>query len=278
MTLEDLKRVQEIDTEILICVDKICSKYNIEYFLYYGTLLGCIRHGGPIPWDGDVDIAMTRDNYMKFLAVAPKEIDSQRYLVKLMGSGCPDYITEIKIGRLGTTYCMPQMEHTDIMHNVQLDIFCLDYAKIVPMKQRLLLLKIWGALRLISLNKSEKLLLKKLVLRSDRRFKWLYVAGLNLMHIMRFIVGEKNIEKIGYYFFVDQSRSSGYYTVAGYKSMWPIECFGIKKKEYSNILFPVPSDYNQILSEEYGDYMRFPPENQRYGKYFSEFIFKEEEM
>lgn len=63
--IEELKKIQ---LEILLCVDKFCSDNHIDYFLDYGTLIGAIRHKGYIPWDDDIDISMTRNNYMKFLA------------------------------------------------------------------------------------------------------------------------------------------------------------------------------------------------------------------
>ncbi len=42
------------------------NEHNIEYFIDGGTLLGCVRDGGQIPWDDDIDIGMTPSNYNKF--------------------------------------------------------------------------------------------------------------------------------------------------------------------------------------------------------------------
>ena len=70
MDSEGLKRLQSVELEILDCFVDICRKYQLQYYLNAGTLLGAVRHQGFIPWDDDVDICMPRSDYEKFLAVA----------------------------------------------------------------------------------------------------------------------------------------------------------------------------------------------------------------
>ncbi|SCW32822.1 lipopolysaccharide cholinephosphotransferase [Ruminococcaceae bacterium YRB3002] len=56
-----------LQLEILKKVAAFCDGNGIRYFIYYGTYLGALRHGGFIPWDDDIDICMPRPDYERFL-------------------------------------------------------------------------------------------------------------------------------------------------------------------------------------------------------------------
>lgn len=65
-----MKKTWAAQLEVLSEFDKVCRAHDIRYFADWGTLLGAVRHHGFIPWDDDIDIAMLRPDYMKFLSVA----------------------------------------------------------------------------------------------------------------------------------------------------------------------------------------------------------------
>ena len=69
-----IKRSWAVALDVLSEVDRICRKYDIKYYAEWGTLLGAVRHAGFVPWDDDLDIAMPRNDYIKFCQVAKQEL------------------------------------------------------------------------------------------------------------------------------------------------------------------------------------------------------------
>lgn len=275
MTREDLKRMQDVQKDILFSIVDICEKNEIEYFLMYGTLIGAVRHGGTIPWDYDIDIAMTRENYMKFYRVASKMSEwLERYDINIMGSGDLEYLSEMKIGRRGSKVYLPGTENLKIMHQMAVDIFLLECVKEVNPKLWDLITKFCSTLRIAKLNWDEKRLLIFCINKSSHRGKIVYKSALYLMHAFRWVIGERRIEKLIHKLIVDDSGESERVAVnIDPGKWWHKNLFSpLEEILYEGRLLTVPRDRHAVLEKVYGDYMCFPPESERYGKYFDEYV------
>ena len=64
---------------MLFYLDNLFTKNNIEYFIYWGTLLGSIRHGGIIPWDTDIDIFINKKDVDLLKRLKPKIEEETHY-------------------------------------------------------------------------------------------------------------------------------------------------------------------------------------------------------
>ena len=71
---ETMKRYWAAQLQVLSEIDKICLRHNLNWFADCGSLLGVVRHKGYIPWDDDLDIAMLRADYECFLEYAREEL------------------------------------------------------------------------------------------------------------------------------------------------------------------------------------------------------------
>lgn len=86
---ETMKHYWAAQMVVLSEVDKICNRHGYSWFTDSGTLLGCVRHKGYIPWDDDLDIAMRRDELNAFLEHARNELP-EGYVI-LNANECNEY-------------------------------------------------------------------------------------------------------------------------------------------------------------------------------------------
>ena len=69
----EMKKVWAVELDLLNEFMRVCNKYGIKYYTAAGTTIGALRHGGFIPWDDDIDVMMTREEYRKLEKIASKE-------------------------------------------------------------------------------------------------------------------------------------------------------------------------------------------------------------
>ena len=77
---EVIKKMQAAEIEILEEFVRVCNKHNLKYYLVGGTLLGAARHKGFIPWDDDIDVAMSAVDFEKFVNLPSSEFNDDYFL------------------------------------------------------------------------------------------------------------------------------------------------------------------------------------------------------
>lgn len=121
---QTVRDVQNVILEIIKYIDNICRKNNITYYIMGGTALGAVRHGGFIPWDDDLDIFMTPEEYMKFKSIFDN-IHSKQYMLQEWRTS-KKYLEYAKVRKNGTTFIEePYKNRTDMHHGIYVDIMIL---------------------------------------------------------------------------------------------------------------------------------------------------------
>ena len=120
-----LRRLQMMELEILEAIDSVCREHGITYFLDSGTVLGARRHGGFIPWDDDIDLGMPREDYERFLEVAPAALGG-RFCVTCPRMNPRQAALFAKVMLTGTRFVTDETEEAGFDQGVFVDIFPYD--------------------------------------------------------------------------------------------------------------------------------------------------------
>lgn len=120
-----LKDIQNSIYSVMMYVDDFCRKNGIEYYLMGGSALGAMRHKGFIPWDDDLDIFMTVDNYEKFIHTFELVGDKEKYfLQKENTEEWPLFLSRVCLN--GTTMVSDEFKfNMKQHHSIFVDIMCL---------------------------------------------------------------------------------------------------------------------------------------------------------
>ena len=253
--MKEIRHLQLVILSIIKDIDILCQKHNIPYYLLGGSCIGAIRHKGFIPWDDDLDIILTRENYNKLINVCKEELDPDKYYIQ---EGLKDWPLAFSKIRLNGTYLHePEDEYaSDNMHGIYIDIFPMDN---VPDSKTKAILQYFFAkyylCYLLGLRKYKSAsFLKKLMI----------VAAYPLRNK---ILRKAIIKKIGKYNGEETKFLGFFFGRTRYRnSITPRSIYGTPLYvPFEDTLLPVPEHYHEYLTQLFGDYMKLPPENQRKG-------------
>lgn len=263
MQRDEVRKLQEIELNLLIEADRICKELNINYYIIGGTLLGAVRHGGFIPWDVDIDIAMVRKDYEIFREYCIKKHDSTFFY--------EDYTTEknhsechaiLKLKGTEIIYASRKNDYYKLQNNgIYMDIFPLDFAPNGLIKQEI-------QQKVIKFFSS---LLQAKICRDYGTGKtkyWIKKILCVLLKPVSFNSIQKVVDRVMQKYNDDTCEyivsMASHYSYK--KQLMPFEIYGKPIKiNFEGYEFYAPAKVDEYLNKIYGNYMSLPPENKRYG-------------
>lgn len=268
------EQIGELRMSLLTIMDEIhrvCEENNITYYIIGGTALGAVRHKGFIPWDTDIDIAMRREDYDKFLACANKKLKSNFY--------CACYLNEDKWTH---PHALVFDNNTVIHWNrnyyknkadcpIYVDVFPLDYA---PKDERL--------------QEQQAIRIRKKIYLQSRRECILYrrnnffqILAKKLFALVLHIQSDSSFDKslddlMKKY---SEHNNGNLCSMASHysykKQLMPVEIYGFGKLyEFEGRHYRGPADIDEYLKRLFGNYMELPPVEKRteYMDYISDIV------
>ena len=258
MDKELLQKLQMVEFGILTDLDAYCRKWKIKYSLYGGTMLGAVRHGGFIPWDDDIDIAMTRREYSKFCRAISLH-PMRGYCFYNYENDKDILCCHGKVGKSGTLFLEEGSMEGKGHHEIWVDIFPLDKIALDGQFKK----------ETVNIGKELVLLTRANGLRSnDSLKKWIVrrlirtiPAGIRhkrmLKDTRRLRVLDRKIQNN--YEWADMSAIE-YISKLRYPKKMPEE---YTELTFNGKQFMSFADYEEMLTIMYGDYMQLPPEEER---------------
>lgn len=253
--INDLDEYKKLLLEEVKHFDEFCTENDILYFVFWGSLIGAIRHNGFIPWDDDFDVILFRKDYEKLLSLFNKK--NSRY--KLVSFDCDKNFTAPLPKIIDTTTLLIQNYgyKEKVKLGVYIDIFILDdlyddyKTSIVTQRSFMKLTKKWDIANSI-VFRSKKTFFKDLL----RFFYYLPV------HLKGYKYYLKKISNKAVRVGNANSKYIGNLAYTGSDAVFSREDFVPVRHTFENLDLLIPSGYERILTYLYGDWHQ-PPNSEK---------------
>lgn len=252
-----LKKIWAVELDLLAELDRVCSKNGIKYQVFAGTLLGAVRHKGMIPWDDDIDVAMSREDWSRLCAVANDEFRAP-YFFQTALTDRKRYIPHSRLRNSATTGIVSGARVPDYNNGIFIDILPLDG---LP-------------------DSKLGIMFQDAFLKIATKLCTSYYGGGNAHGAVRKLFAYSicpflHVMPYSFYVWLHNYIASLWSRKCHYVGLVYSFAFGKKyqlrkcdlgsltKMPFENLLVPVPADFDMVLTAIYGDYHKFPPKEER---------------
>ena len=272
-----IREVQLEQLQSLKRLDEICRKYDIRYWVDYGTLIGTVRHHGFVPWDDDLDVGMMREDYERLCEVPVSEW-GEDCLFLTAKSDDPRH--DVIFGRVYRKNSIVQSfrdiekwkfwnDNTAWNTMLMLDIFIFDY---VPddEKVRMQMFRKSTADRAYRQGyyfQYRDVKLKANIARKTIKSSITALIRREYGRIMRIryqkpwlVIWERQEKMIAK---SKKGSRIGTFTTTDSYAYEASDFFPLVTGKFEDMVVPMPKCWDQRLRDFYGDYMQYPPEEDR---------------
>jgi len=242
MNIEEIKRVQLGIAEDIFNLTK--NKINI--LIFYGTLLGAVRHKGFIPWDDDIDLIVLRKDLPELLKIMN--------LNNLCFTSYLDKINPLPFIKVFDNSSLVKEDYKFKMNiGISIDIFILDNIPRNNWKRLQIRILKEILLKLFLPYNKNKPLFKRLILKLLNKLPMFF--NYKIIKRLENLAKSKDEKVLGNILWVDGWKRNIFLKE---DLVPPVNI------EFEGKFFPAPKNYHKVLANLYGrDFMQLPPISER---------------
>lgn len=258
---EVLERIQNLEKEMLADFSRICKENHLTWFAIGGTLLGAVRHKDMIPWDDDIDLAILRRDYIKLKKIIKKDY-SDKYMILDADENDHYPLMTGQFTLKGTRFVTEQLRNIPCDFGIFLDLFPFDTLHPDRKTREKHMKHAWaiGKIRILREIGAPYVAgkgLKKNIIMAVCRIGHI---GLSVLRLNR----RKLYLACRHWCRIDEGTNSGIYgfscdTMPFDNMIRKEDLEPILEVPFGNGTIQIPTGYDELLREQYGDYMQLPP-------------------
>jgi lipopolysaccharide cholinephosphotransferase len=259
--------MKAMELGILDAFDEYCREHGLTYWLFFGTLIGAIRHQGFIPWDDDIDIVMPYQDHRRLIDLHNQGICLQapfRLSANALIGAVPNLTVFSRIyddrAHLQRNYVIPSLR---LDEGIWIDIFPLcgtfDDKRQKAYHQRLHFAHV---MEYLSVNKFRFSNLQTNIVNRIARtiIRLCMCVPARLMGYRHWLSTFDTLLTQG-----PELEATGSCFVApyAYRIFQTRDFSQTRMVPFEEKRYPIPSGFDSLLKTEYGDYMQLPPQDKQ---------------